>query len=69
MVDAVQAQRARIYGDPPSADPWGEQAHRFALDPRRVVDPNLDAIAAYIQPKPKPRWELHWAVMANARQV
>ena len=50
MVDAVQAQRARIYGDPPSADPWGEQAHRFALDPRRVVDPNLDAIAAYIQP-------------------
>ena len=20
-------------------------------------------------PKPKPRWELHWAVMAKARQV
>ena len=49
-VDAVHAQRARIYGEQQNGDPWGDQAPRFALDPRRVVDENLDAIADYIQP-------------------
>lgn len=49
-VDAVLAQRSRIYGEGQKADPWGEQAHRFALDPHRVIDENLDAIAGYIQP-------------------
>ena len=28
---------------------------------------NLEKLASL--PKPKPRWELHWAVMAKARQV
>ena len=50
QVDAAQAQRARIYGDQQIGDPWGELAPRFALDPRRAVDGNLDAVAGYIHP-------------------
>lgn len=49
-VDAVLAQRVRIYGEGQKVDPWGEQASRFALDPHRVLDGNLEAIAGYIQP-------------------
>ncbi len=49
-VDAVLAQRVRIYGEGQKVDPWGEQAPRFALDPHRVLDGNLDAIAGYVQP-------------------
>ncbi len=49
-VDAVLAQRVRIYGEGQKVDPWGEQAPRFALDPHRVLDGNLEAIAGYIQP-------------------
>ena len=32
-----------------------------------VIDAILEADRQV--PKPKPRWELHWAVMAKARQV
>jgi cyclopropane fatty-acyl-phospholipid synthase-like methyltransferase len=50
QVDAAQAQRARIFGGQQQGDLWGGQAHRFALDPHRVIDENLDALAGYIQP-------------------
>ena len=50
QVDAVRAQRARIYGGQPNGDPWGDQANRFALDPHRVLDENLEALAGYVQP-------------------
>ena len=50
MADAVEAQRARILGNPP-ADRWsGPRARGFRQDPRRSLDPNLAAIASYIQP-------------------
>ena len=49
-VDAVHAQRTRIQGEQVDGDSWGDQANRFALDPRRVVDQNLEAVASYIQP-------------------
>ena len=50
QVEAVRAQRARIYGEQQDGDPWGDQANRFALDPHRVMDGNLEALAGYIQP-------------------
>ena len=50
QIDAVHAQRARIYGEQQNSDLWGEQANRFALDPHRVIDENLEALAGYIQP-------------------
>ncbi len=49
-VDAVQAQEARIYGETQNGDSWGEHAHRFALDPHRVGDANLEALAGYMEP-------------------
>ena len=50
QVDAVRAQRARIFGGQPNGDPWGDQANRFALDPHRVLDENLEALAGYVHP-------------------
>ena len=50
QVDAVEGQRARIYGEQQNVDSWGDQAHRFALDPHRVNDVNLDALAGYLGP-------------------
>ena len=50
QVDAVHAQRTRIYGERQNSDLWGDQANRFALDPHRVIDQNLEALAGYIQP-------------------
>lgn len=50
MADAVEAQRARVLGNPP-ADRWsGPRARGFRQDPRRPLDPNLAAIAAYLSP-------------------
>ncbi len=50
MADAVEAQRARVLGNPP-ADRWsGPRARGFRQDPRRPLDPNLEVIASYIQP-------------------
>ncbi len=50
QVDAVHAQRTRIYDEEQNGDLWADQAPRFALDPRRVVDENLEAMAGYVQP-------------------
>lgn len=37
QVDAVHAQRTRIYDEEQNGDLWADQAPRFALDPRRVL--------------------------------
>jgi len=50
QLDAVHAQRARIFGGQQQGDHWGDQANRFALNPHRVIDENLEALAGYIQP-------------------
>ena len=50
QIDAVHAQRTRIYGGQQGGDPWGDQADRFSLNPYRVIDENLEALAGYIQP-------------------
>ena len=48
--DAIAAQRARIYGQEPTVDPWrGSTARRFRFDPHRTLEPNLEMIASYIQ--------------------
>jgi SAM-dependent methyltransferase len=50
MVDAVNAQRARLHGEQRSDDPWtGERVQRFRHDPRRRLDANLEVIASYVQ--------------------
>src|SRR5262245_32578095 len=51
-IDAVQAQRARLHGAPPLADPWaGPVARRFRADPHRQLDANLDVLASYTRPE------------------
>lgn len=50
MLDAVEAQRLRVLGNPP-ADRWsGPRARGFRQDPRRPLDPNLEVIASYLRP-------------------
>jgi SAM-dependent methyltransferase len=50
MVDAVNAQRARLHGERRADDPWtGERVQRFRADPRRRLDANLEVIASYVQ--------------------
>ena len=50
MVDAVNAQQARLRRRPSDADRWaGPMAERFRADPRRELDPNLAEIAGYVQ--------------------
>ena len=49
--DAIDAQRARIYGQELHVDPWrGSTARRFRFDPHRTLEPNLEVIASYVQP-------------------
>ena len=51
MLDAVQAQNARIFGPAPGGDAWGGAAARqFRFDPRRKLDRNLAIIASYVGP-------------------
>ena len=52
-VDGVLAQRTRLRGPQPPGDlfaglPSGHPL--LAADPRRLLDPNLEIIASYIQP-------------------
>ena len=50
LQDAVQEQRLRLFGPMP-ADIWtGEAAAQFRFDPRRELDPNLEAMASYVMP-------------------
>lgn len=49
-IDAVEAQRQRIYGTDTSGDIWGGPAAQvFRADPQRSLDPNLTIIASYLQ--------------------
>jgi len=47
-IEAVAAQQARL--NAPRADIWGDRAARFRMDPRRAIDRNLEALAAFIEP-------------------
>ena len=50
MLDAVREQQLRLFGPSP-ADIWtGQSAAQFRFDPRRELDPNLAALASYVQP-------------------
>ena len=50
MLDAVDEQQLRLFGPRP-ADIWtGQSAAQFRFDPHRELDPNLAALAAYVEP-------------------
>src|SRR5262249_30907881 len=49
-VDAVNAQRTCLHGEPLPDDPWGgETAQRYRYDPHRRLDANLEVVASYVQ--------------------
>lgn len=50
-VDAVNAQRARIHGERHTGARWERLAANFRMDPHRALDPNLEIVAAYVQPE------------------
>ena len=50
LVDAVQAQRARLVAPQTENGRWDRMAKQFRMDPRRELDANLAAVAALIQP-------------------
>ena len=51
-IDAVAAQRVRLYGEETIEDPWGgPMAQVFRFDPLRELGPSLDIIASYVQPQ------------------
>ncbi len=47
-VDAYNAQQGRTA--PPVDDRWAAMAANFRLDPRRALEPNLVALAGYVEP-------------------
>ncbi len=50
MLDAVDEQQQRLFGPRPT-DIWtGQSAAQFRFDPHRELDPNLAALASYVQP-------------------
>jgi 2-polyprenyl-3-methyl-5-hydroxy-6-metoxy-1,4-benzoquinol methylase len=49
-VDAVNEQEARLVGERYSSNTWDRLASVFRFDPRRKLDRNLEAVAAYIEP-------------------
>jgi hypothetical protein len=52
-VDAVLAQRTRLRGPQPTADPFGDQpADRplMRVDPRGPAPPNMEIVASYVKP-------------------
>lgn len=52
LIDAAKAQRERVHGGSVPADRWGgTEARRFRDDPRRQLDPDLEAIASYVEPE------------------
>ena len=49
-INAVNAQRRRVYGQPPGEDLWGGPlAQLFRFDPHRELDANLKIAASYVQ--------------------
>jgi hypothetical protein len=52
LVDAANAQRARLQGEETPGARWDrEAAERFRGDPHRSLDPNLKVIASYLEPE------------------
>lgn len=51
LIDAVQTQRLRVQSGQTEPDFWGRSASRFRADPRREMDSNFEAIAAYVEPE------------------
>jgi len=52
LIDAAHAQRQRVHSGQSTNDYWGgTTASRFRADPRRQLDPDLEAIAAYVEPE------------------
>ena len=50
MLDAVDEQQQRLFGPRPT-DIWtGQSAAQFRFDPHRELDPNLAALASYVEP-------------------
>ncbi len=50
MIEAVDAQADRLQVPFDQEDRWEKMAGRFRVDPRRDLDPNMRAIAEYVQP-------------------
>lgn len=50
MIEAVDAQAARLQQPVDQESRWEHMAGRFRVDPRRDLDPNMRAIAEYVQP-------------------
>ena len=50
-VAAVLEQNRRHAGAGPPDDRWASRAAFFRMDPRRPLDPNLAALARYVQPE------------------
>ncbi|MCZ2109556.1 MAG: methyltransferase domain-containing protein [Dehalococcoidia bacterium] len=50
MVEAANAQSARLRGPIDAEARWDRMANRFRLDPRRQLDANMQAIAEYVEP-------------------
>ena len=51
-IDAVEAQRLRLYGPESKEDVWGGQAAQvFRADPQRRLASTLTVIASYLQPE------------------
>ena len=49
-INAVEAQRQRMYGAASGGDIWGgTAAQTFRADPQRKLDANLTVIASYLQ--------------------
>ena len=52
LVDAVEAQRARLHGSLAQEDRWrGSLARTFRFDPHRELDANLTTVASYVEPQ------------------
>lgn len=50
-LDAVAEQQSRLFGAAPASDPWTPRLARlFRSDPRRNMEPNLEAISQYVHP-------------------
>ena len=51
-IDAVEAQRQRMYGTASGGDIWrGTAVQTFRADPQRELGANLTVIASYLQPQ------------------
>ena len=52
MMDAANAQRARIHGAQESAERWSSEtsARRLRFDPHRSLNANMEGLASFLEP-------------------